>query len=349
MNTPNRDLLRIVDGNRRRSARQALAVIPNIANTTLSPGDVLAPEVNTMDNLLNSRHAVDAWSPAPSPDELVIQKRGRRKKTIVWSPDRDTNKRSSLLSLSSRDNTPVKSPNKTNIVLRKSPRKRLVLGDESSESLFLTPEKRKPTTNLQKSMQTDDRFSGELINGLRGLSHDQLINMIMDLVNMQEEGEIQDDQKLKNILLQKMPVADISPLKEILSTLQYNIYICLTSSNLKDNVFNYFEIHLKAFHQAILDQGTNLVKSQHWISVMQYVFMAWPITQGLPKWEAKYFNWTTNKCFKLLAQFCLQAIKFGNFSSGLLDTYKSRLQTMTEDCEDIRICLRLLEERKHDN
>lgn len=49
-----------------------------------------------MDNFLNSRHGNDSWSPAPSPDEMVIQKRGRRRRTIVWSPDLDTCKRNSL-------------------------------------------------------------------------------------------------------------------------------------------------------------------------------------------------------------------------------------------------------------
>ena len=31
---------------------------------------------------------MDSWSPGPSPDELVIQSRGRRT-TIVWSPEKN--------------------------------------------------------------------------------------------------------------------------------------------------------------------------------------------------------------------------------------------------------------------
>lgn len=119
MNTPTtRDFLRRPDGTRRRSSRQALAVIP--VNNSASPGAFLtffmssyllftsfsfnlrvlgeanSTEVNAMDNFLNSRHGNDSWSPAPSPDEMVIQKRGRRRRTIVWSPDLDTCKRNSL-------------------------------------------------------------------------------------------------------------------------------------------------------------------------------------------------------------------------------------------------------------
>lgn len=38
MNTPTREFLRRPDGSRRRSARQALAVIPNVPGMTFSPG-----------------------------------------------------------------------------------------------------------------------------------------------------------------------------------------------------------------------------------------------------------------------------------------------------------------------
>jgi hypothetical protein len=55
-----------------------------------------------MDNVVTSevnpttrRYSMDSWTSAPSPDELVIQKRGRRR-SIVWSPDIDSVKRESL-------------------------------------------------------------------------------------------------------------------------------------------------------------------------------------------------------------------------------------------------------------
>lgn len=57
----------------------------------------LSIEVSTMDNVLNSRPDSDSCSSAASPDELVIQRRGRRCKTIIWSPDLDACKRDSLL------------------------------------------------------------------------------------------------------------------------------------------------------------------------------------------------------------------------------------------------------------
>lgn len=78
-----------------------------------------------------TNRTTDATSPAPSPDELVIQQRGRRKLPVTWSPDIDANKRQGPLS---KDRTPVKmmlkeSPSKSTIVLRSTPRKRLMLND----------------------------------------------------------------------------------------------------------------------------------------------------------------------------------------------------------------------------
>lgn len=50
-------------------------------------------DVSTLQNWLN--RLPDDWNSPQSPDELVIQKRGRRR-SIVWSPDLDTYKRRSL-------------------------------------------------------------------------------------------------------------------------------------------------------------------------------------------------------------------------------------------------------------
>lgn len=76
-------------------------------------------------------------SPSPSPDEMVIQQRGRRHLPVTWSPDIEQSKQNGV---STRDRTPVKaSPAKSTIVLRSTPRKRLLLNDP--KELFPTPEK----------------------------------------------------------------------------------------------------------------------------------------------------------------------------------------------------------------
>lgn len=120
MATPRREFLRRPDVPRRRSARTALAMIPDSTSTNISPGmhcsflrvkivvnHSLSTKSNPMSfisvntavaaeaNPTTRRYSMDSWNSAPSPDELVIQKRGRRK-SIVWSPDIDSVKRESL-------------------------------------------------------------------------------------------------------------------------------------------------------------------------------------------------------------------------------------------------------------
>ncbi|XP_076752322.1 uncharacterized protein LOC143424247 [Xylocopa sonorina] len=343
MNTPTTREIRRLDGARRRSIRQALAVIP--VNNTASPGEAISTEVNAMDNFLNSRHGSESWSPAPSPDELVIQKRGRRRRTIVWSPDLDTCKRNSLFSLSSKDRTPVKSPSKSTMVLRSTPRKRLAL-DDTSESQFTTPERKKKSQNSSDSNSSQKYFNGNLLSGLRGLSHDQLVHMIMDLVSMQEDGLLQEDEKIHNILLKKMPVADVQPLIDTLNNLKQNIRINTALSNSAEPLANDAHIHLDAFQKAIVDQGKRLVESQHWISVMHYVYAAWNITKQLHQWKNQNLCNLTRKCFKNLTHFCSQALKKGNFTSTVLDMFADRLDAMVADYEDLKVCLQLINEVK---
>ncbi|XP_043787061.1 uncharacterized protein LOC122711932 isoform X2 [Apis laboriosa] len=295
-----------------------------------------------MDNFLNSRHGSESWSPAPSPDELVIQKRGRRRRTIVWSPDLDTCKRNSLFSSSSKDRTPVKSPSKSTMILRSTPRKRLSLAD-NSESQFTTPDKKKKLQNLLDTNNSQKYFTGNLVNGLRGLSHNQLVHMIMDLVSMQEDGLLHNNDKIRNILLKKMPMADIQSLIDILNNLKQNIQASIEFSDLN----GLSNIHLDAFHKAIIDQGKRLVESQHWISVMHYVYAAWNITKQLNEKEYQSICNLTHKCFKNLTHFCSQALKKGNFTSTVLDMFADRLDAMVEDYEDLKVCLQLINEVKN--
>ncbi|XP_043283966.1 uncharacterized protein [Venturia canescens] len=324
MATPTRDFLRRPDTGRRRSVRQALAVIPDMMTTSVSPGTPLAMEVSAMDNVMNSRYSMESWSPAPSPDELVIQKRGRRRRTIVWSPDADA-KRDSLFSLSSRDRTPVKSPSKSTIVLRSTPRKRLMLGGDNSDPHLTTPEKKTKSHEAQKYVESNcngyKQFTGPLVNGLRGLSQEQLIKVIMDLISMQEDGALGKDDKLRDVVLKRMPIADIQPLRERLSALRQNVYASLVSSDIDESSYSRAYIHLDAFEKAVIEQGNKLIESQHWTAAMQYVFAAWSITKDLPEWDNQGRDNTTKKCFRELAKFCKEALQNGNFITSTLDVY----------------------------
>lgn len=130
------------------------------------------------------------------------------------------------------------------MVLRSTPRKRLTLGD-ASEIQFTTPDKKKKTQNFLDATNSQKYFNGNLINGLRGLSHNQLVHMIMDLVSMQEDGLLHENEKIRNVLYKKMPVADIQPLVDTLNNLKQNIQVSIVLSNMDD--LSDIHIHLDAF------------------------------------------------------------------------------------------------------
>jgi Cut8. len=161
-------------------------------------------------------------SPSPSPDEMIIQQRGRRRLPVTWSPDVEQTKQNGA---SARDRTPVKaSPMKCSIVLRSTPRKRLLLNDP--KELFPTPEKnRKASPNAKKSrLEKTTIYSGPLQASLKGLSQDQLIDVIQQIAERHPEqlNEIQES----------LPAPDLRPLEDQLNYLKKNIFKSLPNSRL---------------------------------------------------------------------------------------------------------------------
>ncbi|XP_011138395.1 uncharacterized protein LOC105182558 isoform X2 [Harpegnathos saltator] len=305
---------RIRDPTHTMHARLRLTAIP----ADLLPGVSRTMDIPSVENLLNRRP--DGWTSPQSPDELVIQKRGRRR-SIVWSPDLDANKRNNLLSLSSRERTPVKSPQASRDILKSTPRKRLSLID-ICQSEFTTPEKKRKTYSLMAEVNTSQTQPiDDLMNGLQGLSHEQL----------------------------KMPVADIQQLIQKLRVLRQNIYASLICSNEDNSAYNRAYIHLNTFEKTLIDQGRTLQDSQHWISLVHYALAAWEITKELPEWENQGHHNTTRKCFKSLSQFCAEAIRRGNFEISDLETYIARFKTISEECEEFKICLQIAKEAKQES
>ncbi|XP_057329026.1 uncharacterized protein LOC130669898 [Microplitis mediator] len=324
---------------RRSSLRQALAVIPDMTSLSVSLGSppVASPNNNNLNTDRSPWHSGSIGT--SSPDELVIQKRGRRSKTIIWSPEADS-KRNSLLSYSIRDQTPEKnsdSQSQSPIMMRDnlSIKKRLDLTGDYDESHLTTPDKK------YKFMNGDSEFTGSnLLNGLRGLSNEQLVKMIMNLVTMQEEGTLSIDSKLRDVIINIIPAADISPLQERLSVLRQNIYSSLISAG--DSAYIRAYIHLDAFQKTLMEQGNKLLQSQHWVSLIHYVFTAWAITKDLPEWNNE--DNTSQKCYSCLTRFCKQALLNGNFDHSDLEVFAEKIQSIVHDYEDMKICLQMARE-----
>lgn len=272
----------------------------------------------------------------PSPDEMVIQARGRRQIPLTFSPDVHTTpirqqqnqrQRSNLIGSSAS-----KSQGMTRLLLptRSSPRKRLTLHDspprtnnETPSAVFQTPspDKKEKRSPIAKKIRMNDERStlespgqeSDLETKMKGLSQSQLINLFSVL--MEKRPEVQTD--LEKII----PDPDLAPLEENLSYLKRNIFRALPNTRLESKTdslaYNRVSTHLLAFKKAVLDQGKTLTESEHWASVVDYTIMAWGYVKATPVWDNSPHNNIRKHCFKALAANCLQAIKKGSWNKDL--------------------------------
>ncbi|XP_063625417.1 uncharacterized protein LOC134797113 [Cydia splendana] len=332
---------------------------------TLAARTPLAPRAAPLQPLANTRLTPNArerspalppgyLSPAASPDELLIQQRGRKRLPVTWSPDIDLKRQS----FHSTVRTPPKalpgrlSPPKLGVTLRSTPRKRLILDERiplTPEKIdfsdISTPQKFKITSpikgtppikrpRIEKTLEAD--FKSPIDMALKGLSPTQLINVIKTITYKHPEIE-------KEIRME-IPVPDLAPLEERLSYLKSNIFKSLPSSRLTSKTdspaYSRVATHLGAFKKCVIEQGKTLVESQHWNSVMDYVFLAWSYVRATPVWDHQPHNATRKQCFKALINFCMSALKKATFDREFLVDVQDKLQGMVSDAEEIQSCLK---------
>lgn len=271
-------------------------------------------------------------SPQLSPDEQIIQLRGRRK--ISWSPRTDSF--SSGLS-------PLKTPTKklSAMQLRSSPRKRL-MPDFSEE----TPEKEKRATP-QKPSSTTKRIRFEESNNarlnmdvplsklLKGMSQDQLINVIL--------GAVRQEPYLEEQLRLNLPAPDLKPMEDRLNLLKKNITKSLPKTRLVSKTdtasFSRASAHLDAFKKCLLDQVKLLCESAHYNALVDYILLSWSYVKALPVFDNSSHNTVRRTCFKLLAQYLGISLKQGGTFLGekRLFELKARLKTMTMEYNDLEL------------
>lgn len=97
----------------------------------------------------------------------------------------------------------MKSPAKNLFNTTRTPRKRLHLGDPNDVEM-VSPEKK-------EKLMSPKQLPENLANQLRGLSHEQLVKLLMDLVSMQEDNALSPNDKLRDIILKTMPLPDFPP------------------------------------------------------------------------------------------------------------------------------------------
>ncbi|CAG4997122.1 unnamed protein product [Parnassius apollo] len=344
-----------------RRTRAALAEIPTrLDRLRVTPLQPVATNIRELSPALPPSYL----SPAPSPDELCIQQRGRKRPPSTWSPDIELKRNSSFHSTvrTPTKNTPGRiSPPKLGVTLRSTPRKRLMLGE--SERIPFTPEKidfsdistpqkfkitspikgSPPVKKLRLDKQVEE-FKGPLDVALKGLSPTQLVNMIKKITHKHPEIE----QEIRG----EMPAPDLTPLEEKLSYLKSNIFKSLPTSRLTSKTdspaFSRASTHLAAFKKCLIEQGKTLVESQHWESAIKYVFLAWSYVRATPVWDNQPHNMQRKQCFKALTTFCMTSLKKGALSKDTLIDIQDKLQGMVADSEEIQSCIKLIQGKLQD-
>lgn len=187
----------------------------------LNPGLIDSPAANIPDSYL---------SPRMSPDEAVIQQRGRRRVPIMWSPEKG---------FQSPNKTPTK--NISAMTLRSSPRKRSLIKELSNtrvseaETSYPSPTNKRNTPSkgalgsakkirLQEGSMNRSKDEVPLETLLRGFSQEQLIAMIT--------GMVQTNPRFEEIIRSELPIPDIAPLEEQLCYQKKNICKSLPATRL---------------------------------------------------------------------------------------------------------------------
>jgi len=292
-----------------------------------------------------------------SPDEAVIQARGRRSIPLTYSPDinhtplRQQMQRAKLAALSQGGtNSRLLLPGCREGV-RTSPRKRLTLNDTPPSSsipspslghLFHpSPEKAGKTSPLTKKLKLDPTISGTSPEvAMKGLNQVQLTSLLSSLLDRHPE--------LREEVCQLMPTPDLTPLEERLNYLKRNIYKALPSTRLESKTdsmaFNRVSTHLATFKRAVVEQLKPLLEGEQWVGVLDYSVLGWGYVKATPVWENPTHNNTRKSCFRALAAASMTALRRGHFTNEQLAGIRAKMAKLQVDSDEVIVCLKYIDD-----
>merc|ERR1719340_267007 len=241
---------------------------------------------------LSGNNFDDSFGQSGSPDEQVIQARGRRQVPLTFSPDVNTTPlrqqmaRAKLAAMSQAGGRLMLPQSHT----RTSPRKRLTLSDSppssSSSSCISTvftpsPDKLK-ISPLSKKVKVDPSLQNTSPEtAIKGLSHSQLIDLVTGILAKHPDLVTEVDTMI--------PAPDLAPLEEKLHYLKRNICKALPSTRLESKTdsmaYNRVSLHLVAFKKGLMEGLRTLLDSHHWIPAIDYVVLAWAMVKATPLWS----------------------------------------------------------------
>ena len=317
--------------------------------SVLGPRPIHSPSANIPDSIL---------TPTLSPEEMVIRQRGRRRRTVIWSPDHADR---------AMFPSPMKTPTKnvSTMMLRSSPRKRSLMQEFSdvppstSGGGYSSPSKRVPQSSSRmwmgdflagtstKKVRLEETAMNRVNEDipldiiLKGYSREQLIGIIGSMVakNGQLEGAVR----------RELPLPDITPLDAELGRIRKNIFACVPNqkffSRTDGHGFLRAATHLATFKQTVHSQAQNLYASRHWDALLDYVLMAWTHVRETPVYDNAKHNATRRYCFKLLAHHATSALKHGAVGLGTerIARFQQKLPCMVADWEEIGECSKCID------
>ena len=304
---------------------------------------------------LSGNNFDDSFGQAGSPDEEVIQARGRRQVPLTFSPDVNTTLSTPLRQQMARAKLAAMSQAGGRLMLpqshtRTSPRKRLTLSDSppsssptSCLSTVFTPSPDKlKISPLSKKVKVDPTLQNTSPEtAIKGLSHSQLIDLVT--------GILSNHPDLVTEVHTMIPAPDLAPLEEKLHYLKRNIYKALPSTRLESKTdsmaYNRVSLHLTTFKRAVVESVKTLLESHQWLAVIDFTVLAWAYVAATPVWQNPSHNNIRKTCFKTLAASSMTALKKGNFSKEEGEQIKKKMTKLREASDEINICLKYLEDQ----
>ena len=304
---------------------------------------------------LSGNNFDDSFGQSGSPDEQVIQARGRRQVPLTFSPDINTTLSTPLRQQMARAKLAAMSQAGGRLMLpqshtRTSPRKRLTLSDSppsssptSCISTVFTPSPDKlKISPLSKKVKVDPTLQNTSPEtAIKGLSHSQLIDLVTGILTKHPD--------LVTEVHTMIPAPDLGPLEEKLHYLKRNIYKALPSTRLESKTdsmaYNRVSLHLTTFKRAVVESVKTLLESHQWLAVIDFTVLAWAYVAATPVWQNPSHNNIRKTCFKTLAASSMTALKKGNFSKDEGEQIKKKMLRLREASDEINICLKYLEDQ----
>ncbi|KAG0717696.1 hypothetical protein GWK47_000848 [Chionoecetes opilio] len=95
-------------------------------------------------------------------------------------------------------------------------------------------------------------------------------------------------------------------------------------------------------HRTLVEQCTQLVEAEQWVSLVEYCLLAWSYVRATPIWDSPQHNGCRRTCFKTLVQHCLQGLKNVNWLPDRLESLVKKAEQCRSDHDEMQQCVEYL-------